>query len=187
MTTIIDAESIIVNLVEQFCNNDNIVSNAKEDLAFATTLQIRCDNNGYVNNTYHAKYESHYSKFIHIIINNSRRVFIAVNDEINIFKVDPSEFENTSNHDSCWQSDGLNIISQEYFKSYNACYDNVPEKHRVPPILADINGIFSPFFRPIVNYARIEYTDDESPNNISGYFKKLISIRKVNFTIHVED
>lgn len=76
-----------------------------------------------------------------------------------------SEFENSSNHDSCWQSDGLRFLSQEYF---DMCKDLDPDK---APIKMDSDiywGLFNDMRKCFVTY---EYETDE-------YKRTLVDVNK---------
>jgi len=43
------------------------------------------------------------------------------------------EWENTSNHDSCWRSDGLRKISSTYFALCDEVQNHLPDKLKVAP------------------------------------------------------
>lgn len=54
-----------------------------------------------------------------------------------------SEWINTSNHDSCWNSDGFSFISNEYFKMCKEINPNIAPK------FVDTNARFCPFSYPV--------------------------------------
>lgn len=58
---------------------------------------------------------SRYENFV-VIFTSNTSVFVATPDDVFCWDKTPELFVNTSNHDSCWRSDGLRFLSQCYFE-----------------------------------------------------------------------
>jgi hypothetical protein len=173
---LIRAEDIICGLASQFVvHNRNILSNC----GILMSLRISCDNHGYERdgNTFHRNWRRSYRKNIHFIIVKHHSVFVVITDEYDWRKIPMSEWKNTSNHDTCWRSDGLCDIFTETMKAYHACYDHVPEKHRPAPIAANISATFSPALRNPLTFVEVvkKYSEDDR-----AYRYILSSIRDLN-------
>lgn len=128
-------------------------------------VNIRLTNHGYEKdgNTLHEDWERHYKKDLVVIITERHNVYIGElvrgTEDIRFTdrrtltqNLDRYDWRNTSNHDSCWRSDGLNPLWNEMMAAYHHCYDHVPEEHRPIPALVGCSatlreGIFGmPFY-----------------------------------------
>lgn len=57
------------------------------------------------------------SKMFHVLYNrpnNYTKVFVAMNDSWFINDIKPEDWDNTSDHDSCWTTDGIRPLTRAY-------------------------------------------------------------------------
>lgn len=87
-------------------------------------------------NTYHEEWESRMIKYYHIIFLSCRNVYVAISDEPKTPQ--PSEWKNTSNHDSCFRSEGIRDLSSLYFYINDEIYKNTPDGHKKAPIMGSV-------------------------------------------------
>jgi len=184
MFRIMSPASIIVGLVEQLCNRQILLTAFPENTGLLFTLQIRCENYGYEKDgkTHHPEWESIYNKYLHIIVINCHHVFISESDSWDYRDSPLESFKNTSNHDSCWKSDGFQLIFKHYFAAAKNCWDHVPKEHSRPPIFSEVEGSLTPLLRKPFKMVRVTKKRLED-----GYFCELTSIKELKFTINVED
>ncbi len=77
------------------------------------------------------KLDEELKRFYYVVFCGNVSVFIARQDVPgeqglrHFTKIPSDEWENTSNHDSCWRSDGLHFITDAYFEMCKECNDNV--------------------------------------------------------------
>ena len=108
-----------------------------------------------------------------------RRYMILFCGNVNVFvarvehkscleDVPPERWENTSNHDSCWSSDGLDFINRSYFEM---CNEVNPD---VAPVLLDsgaqIGFLSKMFTKVIITYKQRQGND---------YRNELVKVEKV--------
>ncbi len=151
---IIRPESVIQALASQFVvHNRNITP----DAGILVTLQICAENHGYEKNgnTSHKNWKARYVKYLHFIIVKYHSVFVAISDKFDWRDVPIEEWCNTSNHDTCWRSDGFHNVFPEIMKAYHACYDHMPQKHRPAPCNANISGTISPLCKAPITFISI--------------------------------
>lgn len=195
MTSILGIESTIDALFQQLAdwtalseqnNKGRLIAKNSSDLGIHFCVELRADNFGYEKdgNTKHNKWERHYYSYIHIIILSERRVFVAISDKIRLEDISVESWENTSNHDSCYRSDGFAIFNQKYFEAYNHCWKHIPEEHQVSPLEANITASLSPMLRKPFRYVRVKH---EAIDSKDSYWRKLTEIREVQYTIIIED
>jgi hypothetical protein len=80
------------------------------------------------------------STFIHTILCGNVHVWFTVGPDYNPMDVPLSKWKNTSNHDSCWRTDGLNRpLSEVYFRFCDLAQDCVPQHQRVAPMEVHTN------------------------------------------------
>lgn len=105
-------------------------------LAMKFKVHIQMENYGYEKDghTHHPEWEKCFLRDVHIIVTARHNVFAAVMSG-HRYNLVSSDYQNTSNHDSCWRTDGLRIIQDTLFKGYEECFDSMPEEHRPAPIM----------------------------------------------------
>lgn len=80
-------------------------------------------------NTPHEYGERHLRKYVHFVLTGNVHVWCYTGPEWDIDRISPDEWHNTSNHDSCWRSDGINTpLSQLYFESCDYVQQHLPER-----------------------------------------------------------
>ncbi|MFO7819747.1 MAG: hypothetical protein R6V17_05855 [Halanaerobacter sp.] len=147
---------------------------------FRVTLSIH--NYGYEKdgNTPHPEWRCAFYRDISIIITARYRVFVAIDDaKPTEERIDPGKFQNTSNHDSCWKSDGLACIWQTIMQGYDFCFAHVPKEHRPIPSEMPLHlGLGrTPFFYDPISFVRVEFEGE----------KGLKSIKPLKFKIEIQD
>lgn len=170
---LIEPRDILCGLASQFVvHNRNIAS----DCGILMSLRICGDNHGYEKDgsTFHKRWIAHYTKTIHFIVVNPYSVFAAISDRYDWRSISMDEWKNTSNHASCWRTDGFRDIFPETMKAYHVCYDHIPEKHRPVPVSAYITASFSPAIRQPITFVSVT-----KKSNSDGFYN-LKSIRELN-------
>lgn len=150
---------------------------------------FRFDNYGYEKDgeTRHGEWERRYSRVVHVVVTETHNVFIAIDDGDFLRKSEKDmislEWENTSNHDSCWRSDGLNEIRKALWNGYKQCWSHVPEEHRRCLNEADIHGEFHNWFFGNPPFQLVHVTAE----SVDDYRLKPKAIRIVDFRLNVLD
>lgn len=118
-------------------------------------------------NTHHKGWEKHYRKLVHIIVIKPYSVFVC-ESEFSMSHPGAGQYENTSNHDSCWR-EGVELFGH-VMKGYDFCYGDMQTKHKPAPVAAVIRTSPTIFTKPIqaVKCATTRLDD--------GYHKKLVSL-----------
>lgn len=143
-------------------------------------LEISCSNHGFDRNgLYHGNWKQTNSvRFLHILILSSRKVFVSVARNYQHGIPKPEMFNNTSNHDSCWRSDGLNEVSKAYNQVYEDCWGHIKDTFKIPPIMANFWAQFSDF-----KFVKVEH---EALNKDDSYWRKLSKIEEVKYRLTLE-
>jgi hypothetical protein len=151
---LIGPDDIMCSIASQFVVHNRHIA---PDCGVLMTLAIRADNHGYERNgnTFHKNWVAHYRNYLHYIIVKPHSVFVAITCKPDFRDVWVEEWRNTSNHDSCWRSDGFSDIFREVMKAYHACYDHVPKRHQPTPISSGISASLSPSLRQPINFVSI--------------------------------
>lgn len=105
------------------------------DVALYMTLEVCADNHGYEadGNTHRPEWVRHFYKELHFIITSRYNVFLAVSDKrfSRATDIKLEEWVNTSNHDSCWRTDGVEgHITKMMFDAWDHCFSHMPEEHQ---------------------------------------------------------
>ena len=125
----------MLDLYNQFVDYKNDF-NINEGIYFIVRLSAY--NPGYEKdgNTYHKEWVKAKHSFFHIIFLSRRNVFVSISDKDKI--PDPKKWKNTSNHSSCFRSDGIANLSTLYFKMNDDIFEGVPEEHKQAPIMGNV-------------------------------------------------
>lgn len=144
-------------------------------------VEVYGSNFGYdtdTDRTYHPEWVTNFKRFIHIIITTHPNVFVAVTenpkDEIPI-----EQWYNSSNHDTCWKTDGFNILDQVLGEAYKACWRNVPKDKVKSPhdshVYCDLHSLWvKPF-----SFVRVDV------KNADNWKVDLLSIENLEYKIHL--
>jgi len=129
-----DTTSILTGIVSQVMHNRDNNRKWNEDgsitekgMIFEVQLSVR-DN---VLGDYEATQKSEQNARFYVVFCGNTSVFYANQNDDETFRrflneIPVDEWVNTSNHDSCWRSDGLSWISTVYFEMCKACNDDLP-------------------------------------------------------------
>lgn len=168
-------------------------------------ITIRCANYGYESdgNTHHEEWERSYARRLIYIVTERHNVFLgtikpgltdeeyekvrladrsALSNHLDLF-----EWINTSNHDSCWRSDGFRHVFDYSMEAWDACYAHVPDAHRKAPIEADVSvSMHEGSFGAPFQFARLELMVHPTMNRqYDTYFKQPKSIQFYNHQINL--
>lgn len=174
---IINAEHIIIQTWNQFFGHWGIMSRDQQDgLALLFNVEVSIENHGFEKdgNTHHEEWEHHFFECLEYVVTARHEVFVRVND---------GEWINTSNHDTCWYSDGLRDIFESLYRGWEHCYGHIPNEHRLSMREmyhhCTINGgILS---QNMVQFARV------STERVNGYRRKLTKVNPIKFQIQLQE
>jgi len=116
---------------------------------------------------------SRYQDFV-VIFTSNTSVFVASPEDTFTWWKNPEIFKNTSNHDSCWRSDGLRFLFDTYMKMADSINTELLDEgfEQVPPADMSQHNRFN--FGKMVERVRIEKEKlDDS------YHYKLTKIEKL--------
>jgi len=159
-------------------------------LAIVFFLTLEAENHGYESdgNTHHSDWERRASHGLVIIVTEHHQVFIGQHKDLSkrdrrISSMDLEmhfgnfEWKNTSNHDSCWRSDGFSLIHKIEADLYHKCFDHVPDEHRMPPIYVAQQPHFGDFaLGPMYKFALVQTEKDPREDRNDGYWRVPTSI-----------
>lgn len=174
---IINAEHIITQTWGQFFGHWGIISREQRaGLALLFNVEVSIRNHGFEKdgNTYHEEWERRFFERLEYVVTARHEVFVRVNG---------GEWFNTSNHDTCWYSDGLRDIRESLDRGWEHCYNNIPDEHqrsmREMYHHCTINsGILS---QNMVQFARVSTEQGE------GYRRKLTMVKPIKFQIQFQE
>ena len=181
-------ESIIVSIFETLMDwhvkNVEFQNPKEEDkYGIAFTFDLDCSNHGYEQdgNTHHEEWERRYRKFIHVIVLRPRKCFVAVTEDHPYLKDVPLDlWKNTSNHDSCWRSDGLRVFHKEMHEAWKYCYEHVPKEHQRYPMDNQVSCELSRVFGKPFQFVKVT---DEAADDRSSYHRRITSIEPVEHVL----
>ena len=171
---------IMLDLYDQFVDYK---SNFTLDEGIYFIIKLTGSNFGYEKdgNTFHKEWVKNKIKFFHIIFLSHRNVFVSISDKSET--PDPEKWENTSNHDSCFRSDGVANLSALYFKMNDYIFEEVPEEHKQAPIMGNVRMTLNHniFNGPVFKFIKVKRVPDNSYNHYC-----LTSIKTIEKTITVK-
>lgn len=146
MDRIIAPQDLITSAFEQFFEPEGLLFKAAREepnLALAFSFTLSMENFGYEKdgNTCHDQWRRRYDRKLHFIVTSRHRVYTATiaddrgSDDHTVWFAKPWEvpvhlWTNTSNHSSCWRSDGLRMVHGEVRAAYEHCFEWMPEAHK---------------------------------------------------------
>jgi hypothetical protein len=207
MDRIIAPENLITGAFDQFFEREGLLFDAgREDpnLALAFSLSLSMENFGYEKdgNTHHEEWRRRYDRKLHFIVSSRHRVYVAViaderSDEgrkvwfAKPWEVPVHMWTNTSNHDSCWRSDGLRIVHTEIRSAYEHCFAWMPEEHSrgFYAACANIHTTWGPGLcnGPLFSIVRIQRKEHEDPHiRQHHYHDCLAKVEEVKLKMEVQ-
>lgn len=167
------------------------------NLGLYFALRLDVNNYGYKKdgNTRVPGWERDYHRMIHVIVTVRNRCYVAVTGDaqpqvFNVEQVPVELWSNTSNHDSCWYSDGLRVFHEQVGAAWDHCYEHVPKEHRPPNRYS--MGTFTTFGdgflgNNLVNFVRIKREPIPDRNkSLHGYLDQITEVKKVGFKVVLE-
>lgn len=163
------------------------------NIALGLTVSISGENYGFEKdgNTQHSEWQSRVDKCIHILITSRHNVFVKVCDlndgstpQFTIKEDKLDGWVNTSNHDSCWRTDGIqSLLVDIAANATEHCTNSTPVEHRrICDIDVDLVGLN---LGSLFNLYRITHEMDDQSK--SGHGRKLTSIKKLKTVISFEE
>jgi hypothetical protein len=138
------------------------------------TLDVSCSCYGYdENDKYHEEWAKEERKQISIIVAGNHSVFVNLIDTDFQVKLNLENFVNTSNHDSCWRSDGFSDVTWFFWKMYERVYSNMPEDKR--PSMNNAHFFIWDVFNKIIQPVEIATEHGHGP----GYNDKIIVMKNI--------
>lgn len=169
-TRITSIISAIVRTELKRCKQNLIYDGAGNYTREGIMIEFRCSVSDYSKNRLRGNNRTKraYRHYVMLFCGNTT-VFAVRNDHMTHFtKIPPKQWENTSNHDSCWASDGLAFINQAYF---DMCKEVNPD---VAPIElesdADIGFLSTLSKKVLITYKRMGGDD---------YKNELVEVKEV--------
>jgi hypothetical protein len=180
MTCTDTEKQIMIDLADQFVIRKH--KNFKRNEGIHFCLKIDIESYGYEKDgsTCHPEWKRRKLAYMHYIVTYPHSVYMALGEDENMPPA--TLFKNTSNHDSCWRSDGFRDLFSTFIEMYDACYSNVPKEHRPSPRSCDYRltlrcGWLS---APVFDFVEVEsvYCED-------GYHKDLLSIKNIKKSLTI--
>lgn len=120
----------------------------------------------------------------HIIITSNKNVFFACEEDakglpiMDWRKIPVDNWYNTSNHDSCWRTDGFRKLYEKDWECFEQAHANVPDEHKPSYNNAhQFNRIGTGIAaHKFVNFVEIEHEALDSRNS---YHRKITSIKEL--------
>jgi hypothetical protein len=177
-----DLETYIVGLWEQM-SNSVVLNWDMPNLALRFDIAMSVNHNGYLadGNTHVEAYDQSATTYISVIVTSRHRVYVAASSEKMRFEFTPEDFTNTSNHDSCWKSDGLTLLTRAYFDMCEYVVRNWPENEAPAP--KDLNTriqIGDWMGNNPLQFVTVSFGPKRKDND---YFNSLVSIEKLEFKV----
>lgn len=191
MDNIIRPEQLIYSLWDQVMRQgrDALVPGLWDRPNIAMHFQVRVDvsNFGYEKDgsTHHKEWERSFYRVIHVLVTARHRCYVAVStNEFDVTRIPATDWKNTSNHDSCWHSDGLRVIHNVMNEAWEHCWSHIPEEHRGTPGAMHAYctfgaGFSSPNLLSFVKISRRPAGD--------YYFDAIEKVEKVKFKLEIGD
>ena len=107
------------------------------DVGMYVRLSMECENYGYEKdgNTRHMDWVRGSVCDLHFVLVKLHSVFLAKTDgRVSLENVPLNAWENTSNHDSCWRTDGIQSpLTSAMFHLWDKSWERVPREHQQVP------------------------------------------------------
>lgn len=152
------------------------------NVALHLVLTVSAENGGYEidGNTNHPEWRRSFRKEMHFLITGDHRVFLAiVNGKTFGLKDIPLEsWKNTSNHDSCWRTDGVQSpITKMMFDAWEHCFSHMPKKHLREQLRSSgVEMELEEGGGEVIRFVRIKH---EAESREDTYHRKITSVKKL--------
>jgi len=178
----IKLSDVIQQLVDQFLDRQTIVY-MKNDGSIkrpGLVFQINANIFKYIDDQ-----EGHSYRNIFIVFCGGTNVFIASQNTTTaenrwhgISSVPLDAWENTSNHDSCWRSDGLDSpLSNIYFEMCKEVNEHLPKDCKCPPIeMTSLNNFGTFGLGDVFQRVTVTHAADKD----DSYRRKIVNIERVD-------
>lgn len=180
-----DRINVIISLASQFIVHNNECQNPAhinqpiygiERKGIMFTFDLSCECYGYAEfGVTKPAWASHERHSISIIVAKQHNVFVNIGNINNL-----TYYKNTSNHNSCWKSDGFVLLHDFAYKMYNRVYANMPKEKRPNMINADfyIWDWLRTFMQPVsINCKSINCKSIED-----NYYEQITDLKKIHIT-----
>lgn len=188
---LITAESIIHTAWDEVFRGDLIPDPYRSGLGLLFNVEINIDNHGYEQDgsTHHADWERSFYRSLLFVVTARHEVFLRTRNHPGMSTDEPHGatglWQNTSNHDSCWRSDGLRPVWETLCEGHAHCWAHVPEPHQ-----ASMNTMHThchvntgPFSRGLIHLVRVVTEADPAR---SGW-RRLTSLQNAPFRLVLEE
>lgn len=136
-----DTKQIISSLVDQFLNrkeyrlNPKNSSIVKEAMVFNLNLSV-----------YDRKSQNQFRTNIKMLFAGNTSVFFTTNNNIIIEDIPYTDWNNTSNHDSCWRTDGFSFLDNLYFEMCHEINEDIAPIYLGSEISFGYGNLFEKIF-----------------------------------------
>ena len=126
-------------------------------------------------NTEHEYGSNEVRSYVHLILCGNVHVWAYVGDECDPLKAPVDEWENISNHDSCWRDSIDSFLTRHQHKCCDKVQEHLPEKMRKAPKDVSTHHILGRFLgKDIFAFVTIKFERDET----SGSYRfKLLNVK----------
>jgi len=174
----IKADLIICNLVDKFLDRKSplqISDDWSKETAHGVIVSVNCNVSDYSSDVINIDIH----RRIWFLFTRNTSVFVAVDSMENDWKfwnsIPLNAWKNTSNHDSCWRSDGMRPLYKTYFEmcdEVNAARVKAGLKTIAPVKMSGFNTLG----HDLITEVKVTTTSNKDSFNPS-YYRKLVSIK----------
>jgi hypothetical protein len=179
----VSVESIIIGVWEQMFGHNGLLQDQRRELATRSVVTFSISNYGYERDgsTHRPEWVRHFYRDLEIVVTGQHQVFIR---ELAMTGLPVSDWVNTSNHDSCWRTDGLQLIWETLREGWSQCWSHVPQPHQQTMREMHRSVRFNEWPGCLALLARVQTEFD--PLCSSGYRRRLTQYQPVEFQITVQ-
>lgn len=161
----------------------------RPDVAMHFQVRIDVENFGYERdgNTHHKGWKRRYHRVIHVLVTARHRCYVAsTQNAFRIEEVPLDAWVNTSNHDSCWHTDGLGVFHKSMTEAWDHCWSFVPKEHRdTPASMHKFCQFGAGFASPhVLSFVKIEREPLKDAQD--HYFDRIKSVKPIKFGLTLE-
>lgn len=121
-------------------------------------------------------------RYIHIVLGGDAvHVWVAVSDSYNPADVPLSEWDNPSNHDSCWRSDGVESeLTRLYFALCDEVQEGLPDEAKVPPAGIEVSSTLG-WLHPMT-MVQVQFKPAEDKRGRMSRYE-LVDVKRIEATL----